>query len=184
MKKLFLFAALLLAAQFSVASPAHGMGTYNVVLAGGVEANTISIQLSADGRSYLIDSIVPLEVGGSVCANPPGVSNELVCQASAVGSFEVNSGAGDDTVAVSRTVPIPITLRGGPGNDMLSGGGGPDKLIGGDGDDRLVGRGGNDALYGGEGNDTLIGCSGDDILRGDGGADVLLGGSGVNDERQ
>lgn len=184
MRKPLLLAALFLAAQFSAALPAQGAGTYNVVLAGGGEPNMISIQLTPDGRSYVIDSIVPLEVGGTVCANPPGVANELVCQASAIGSFEVNAGGGDDTVSVSRTVPIPTSLRGGPGNDMLSGGNGADKLIGGTGDDRLVGRAGDDALYGGPGNDTLIGGSGDDVLRGDGGDDVLLGGSGVNDERQ
>jgi Ca2+-binding RTX toxin-like protein len=184
MRKLFLLAALVIAAQLSVLAPARGAGMYNVVLAGGVEPNMISIQLSADGRSYVIDSIVPLEVGGSVCANPPGVANELVCQASAIGSFEVNAGGGDDTVSVSRAVPIPTSLRGGPGNDALIGGSGADKLIGGEGDDRLVGRAGDDALYGGPGDDTLVGCSGDDVLRGDGGTDVLLGGSGVNDERQ
>ena len=34
---------------------------------------------------------------------------------------------------------MPVTMRGGAGDDSLLGGGGPDKLIGGEGDDRLVG---------------------------------------------
>jgi Ca2+-binding RTX toxin-like protein len=183
MRKVFLFAALLLAVQMPSAASAKA-ATYNVVLAGGVESSMISIQLSADGRTYVIDSVAPLEVGGSVCSNPPGLPNELTCQAASIASFEVNSGAGDDTVVVSRTVPIPVTLRGGPGNDSLSGGGGADKLIGGEGSDRLVGRGGDDALFGGEGDDVLIGCSGNDLLRGGYGVDTLHGGSGVNDELQ
>jgi Ca2+-binding RTX toxin-like protein len=184
MRKFFLFGVLLLAAQIPLSGSSGAAETYSIVLAGGAESNAISIQLSPDGRSYVIDSIVPLEVGGSVCSNPPGVSNQLICQATAVSSFEVNAGGGDDTVTVSRTVPIPVTLRGGPGNDNLSGGGGADKLIGGYGNDRLVGRAGDDSLFGGAGDDTLIGCSGNDILRGGPGTDVLLGGSGSNDELQ
>jgi Ca2+-binding RTX toxin-like protein len=184
MRKVFLFAALLLAAQMPPLASAKDAATYNVVLAGGVEPNAISIQLSDDGRAYMIDSIVPLEAGGSVCANPPGVSNELVCEAAAIASFEVNSGAGEDSVIVSRAVPVPVTLRGGPGNDNLSGGSGADKLIGGEGNDRLVGRAGDDALFGGEGDDALIGCSGNDLLRGGYGVDALRGGSGANDELQ
>jgi Ca2+-binding RTX toxin-like protein len=184
MKKFFLFAALLLAAQIPVSATAEGANTYSVVLAGGAESNKISIHLSPDGQSYVINSIVPLEIGSSVCTNPPGVANELICQASVISSFEVNAGGGDDTVMVSRAIPIPTALRGGPGNDELIGGSGADKLVGGEGDDRLVGRAGSDALYGGPGNDTLVGCSGDDTLRGGSGADVLAGGSGVNDESQ
>ena len=65
----------------------------------------------------MIDSIVPLEVGGTVCANPPGKPNELICQAASIGGFEVNAGAGDDTVGVAANVPVPVTLRGGAGDD-------------------------------------------------------------------
>ena len=151
-----------------------------VLLAGGAEANTISITLSPDGRTYVIDSVVPLEVGGSVCWHPEGQPNALVCEAASIGGFEVNAGAGDDSVAVAREVPIPVTLRGGPGQDRLIGGAGDDKLVGGTGDDVLVGRAGADSLFGGPGNDRLVGGSGDDLLHGGSGEDVLLGGSGQN----
>src|SRR5262245_36595488 len=79
---------------------AHGKegSMFNVLLAGGSEANAISIWPTADGQGYVIDSVAPLEVGGEVCENPPGNPNELICKASMVGSFEVNVGAGDDTV--------------------------------------------------------------------------------------
>jgi Ca2+-binding RTX toxin-like protein len=185
MRKFFLLCAVsVLAMQVPALASAKPASTYSVILAGGEAANSISIQLSPDGRAFVIDSIVPLEVGGSICTNPPGVSNELVCQASMVASFEVNAGAADDSIAVGKTVPIPVVLRGGGGNDQLTGGVGPDRLIGGGGNDHLVGRGGADVLIGGEGDDLLAGCSGDDILRGGLGNDTLSGGSGTNDVRQ
>lgn len=158
--------------------------TYNVLLAGGAEPNMIQIWLTPDGRSYVIDSVVPLEVGGSVCEHPPGNPNELICQAALVGSFEVNAGSGDDTVTVSKGVPIPVTMRGGPGEDALVGGDGPDKLIGGSGDDRIAGRGGADLIFGGDGDDTIYGGNGKDALRGGFGEDRLGGGKGGDDIRQ
>lgn len=152
--------------------------TYTVLLAGGDETNSIHIWLSADGREYVIDSLVQLEVGGTVCAHPEDRSNELVCDAPSIGGFEVNAGGGDDQVTVAKDVPVPVTMRGGGGNDSLLGGAGPDKLIGGAGNDRLVGGRGDDLLYGGPGEDVLIGGPGNDILRGGHGEDTLVAGGG------
>jgi Ca2+-binding RTX toxin-like protein len=152
----------------------------NLLLAGGPEANMIDIRLTPDGRSYVIDSIVPLEVGGSVCANPAGQPNELLCEARRVGSFEVNAAGGDDVIRVTGRVTVPITMRGGPGRDTLVGGNGSDKLLGGGGNDRLVGRGGPDLLCGGPGSDVLVGGPGRDVLIGGAGRDVLRGGPGRN----
>ncbi|HYJ21770.1 MAG TPA: hypothetical protein VEW07_07095 [Solirubrobacterales bacterium] len=151
-----------------------------VLLTGGPEANTITIALSPDGRTYVIDSVVPLEIGGNVCWHPEGQPNELVCEATAIAGFEVNAGGGDDSVTVAPEVPIAVTLRGGPGHDRLVGGGAADKLVGGAGDDQLIGRAGSDSIFGGSGNDRLIGGVGNDILHGDSGEDVLLGGPGLN----
>jgi hypothetical protein len=168
-----------------VAAAATGAGAaeprLTVLLAGGVEESSIRIALSADGRSYVIDSVAPLEVGGDVCLHPEGQPTQLICEAAPIGGFEVNAGAGDDSVSVSREVPIPVTLRGGPGQDRLVGGAGGDKLVGGPGDDVLVGRAGADSLFGGPGTDRLVGCSGNDLLHGDSGVDTLLGGSGQNE---
>jgi Ca2+-binding RTX toxin-like protein len=154
--------------------------TFTVVLAGGSAQNTMRIWLTPDGYSYVIDSIVPLEVGGTVCQNAPENPNELICQAPLVAGFEVNAGPKDDTVAVARAVGVPVTMRGGPGKDVLIGGSGADKLIGGPGNDRLGGRVGDDLIFGGPGNDLLLGGPGDDGLRGGPGRDVLRGGTGVN----
>lgn len=193
MKKALLILFTSLAA---LAPPSAHAGTapFNVVLAGGEEANVIRIWLTPDGRTYAIDSIVPLEAGGSVCTNPPENPNEVLCPATAISSFQVNSAGGDDQVRVSSQIGIPVTLRGGSGNDVLVGGSGNDQcsdtapvrkrecgLVGGPGNDLLVGRGGNDALWGGEGEDELFGGPGDDILAGGPGNDLLTGGPGTNE---
>jgi len=166
----------LIALAFLIALPAFGQAkpqTFSIVLAGGSEENMIHIWLTPDGRSYVIDSLVQLEVGGTVCIHPEGQSNELVCEAPLVSGFEVNSGDGDDVISVARDVPVPVTLRGGAGDDVLAGGASNDKLVGGAGEDRLIGRDGADWLYGGPGTDRLIGGRGGDICSGGPGEDVL-----------
>jgi Ca2+-binding RTX toxin-like protein len=183
MKKLLLISFALLA-LLAPASTQAAERTYTVLLAGGEEANSIKIWLSPDGREYVIDSLVPLEVGGSVCTHPEDNPNQLVCAAPSIAGFEVNSGGGGDHVVVAKNVTVPVTMRGGAGDDLLVGGSGPDKLIGGQGDDRLVGWQGNDLLYGGPGDDVLIGGPGSDVLGGGSGMDTLVGGPGTNEMHQ
>jgi hypothetical protein len=178
MKRAILIMLAILAAQSAPVAQAET--TYTIVLAGGATESMIRIWLTPDGRSYVIDSVAPLEVGGTICENTPGMPTELVCKAPLVAGFEVNAGEGDDTVSVASAVEVPVTMRGGPGRDTLTGGGGPDKLIGGDGNDKLAGRGGDDLLFGGEGNDEIFGGGGDDILRGGTGHDTVTGGTGEN----
>lgn len=158
--------------------------TYTVLLAGGAEANTIRIWLSPDGRDYVIDSVVQLEVGGTVCEHPEADPNQLICSAPTIAGFEVNAGGGDDRVSVAQQISIPVTMRGGAGDDYLLGGSGPDKLIGGEGNDRLIGGRGDDLLYGGEGKDVLIGGPGNDVLRGGYGEDKLIAGPGNDNVHQ
>jgi hypothetical protein len=179
MKKAILIAMTVLVAWAAPTAPA-AEPSLTVLLAGGSEANVIDIWLSPDGRDYVIDTIgQPLEVGGSVCVHPEGNESELICEAAAIGGFEVNAGDGDDSIGVSAKVLVPVTLRGGPGNDTLRGGGGADKLVGGVGDDSLFGRGGNDSLFGGPGNNSLFGGPGNDFLdSGAGGVSLLQGGLG------
>jgi Ca2+-binding RTX toxin-like protein len=191
MKKAMMITLAVLAASYWAAStavgPAFGQGrepTYTVLLAGGEDSNSIRIWLTSDGRTYVIESDVPLEVAGTICEHPPGVETELNCRAVSVSSFMVNAVGGDDQVRVASSVTIPVTLRGGPGNDVLVGGSGNDSLYGGPGNDKLVGRLGNDVLVGGPGNDELIGGAGNDVLRGGPGRDALFGGAGKNVAQQ
>jgi hypothetical protein len=179
MKKAMLILLLLLVAQAPSAAHAEGE-TFTVLLAGGAASNVIEIWLTPDGRTYVIDSVVPLEVGGNVCTNPEGNPNELVCPAPPIAGFEVNADGGDDRITVSKLITIPVTLRGGSGNDTLIGGAGSDKLIGGAGDDRLFGWLGTDLLAGGPGNDLHVGGAGNDVILTGPGEDISRGGSGDN----
>lgn len=154
-------------------APATADGSINLLLAGSPGDDRITIELSADGRSYEIESATPLEVGGTVCTHPAKRLEALTCEATAIAGFEINTGAGNDTVTLGRTVPVPATIRGGPGDDVLTGGAGNDKLIGGPGNDELNGRGGNDELIGGSGGDVLNGGPGDDTLIGGSGHNIL-----------
>jgi Ca2+-binding RTX toxin-like protein len=183
MKKnlLISFAILVLAAP----APAHAESqTYTVLLAGGAEESNIRIWLTADGREYVIDSIAELEVGGEICFHGDGKPTELVCPAPSIAGFEVNAGGGGDRVTVARQVKVPVTMRGGAGDDVLAGGAGDDKLIGSFGRDRLDGGQGDDLLIGGEGNDILLGGPGHDMLRGGYGKDTLVEGRGKDAIRQ
>lgn len=103
---------LLIATLLALPAPAHGkQTTFNVLLAGGSEANVIHIGLTPDGHSYVINSIVTLEVGGIVCANPEGDPYKLLGRG---GSDCLFGGPGDDR------------LIGGRGRDVCSGGIGGD----------------------------------------------------------
>lgn len=170
----------LLAPAVAHAKPAR----YTVLLAGGAEANMIHIWRSVGGNEYVIDSVVQLDVGSTICAHPAGNPNELICSAPMIAGFEVNAGGGDDQVEVAKSISIPVTMRGGDGRDVLSGGAGPDKLIGGYGNDRLIGGRGDDFLLGGEGKDVLIGGPADDVLRGGYGKDTLIEGTGDDSVHQ
>ncbi len=183
MKKAILILLAILAAQAGAFAHA-AEPAYTVVLAGGAEQSMIRIWLTPDGRSYVIDSVAPLEVGGAVCENAPGNPNELICRAQIVAGFEINTGNGNDSITVAANVPAPVTMRGGPGADTLTGGDAADKLIGGDGNDQLFGRGGADLIFGGDGNDTISGGPGKDLLRGGFGKDSFVGGSGPDNIRQ
>lgn len=186
MKKLILIslAALVALAPAQAVVAAPQTKAYTVLLAGGAENSMIHIWLSADGREYVIDSIVQLEVGGDICTHPEDMPNELVCQAPQIAGFEVNVGSGEDRVSVAKNVSVPVTMRGGPGDDALLGGAGPDKLIGGPGDDRLYGWRSDDLLFGGPGADVILGGPGNDTLRGGAGEDRFGGGPGKNSIRQ
>lgn len=180
MKKAILIAMTLVVALATPLARAEGPTTFTLLITGGAEQNVLDVTLSPDGRYYLIDSISPLEVGGAVCTHPENVESQLSCEAASIHGFEVNAGAGDDSVMVSPKVPVPVTLRGGPGDDRLCGGANSDKLVGGAGNDTLMGRALHDALFGGPGDDRLFGGSGSDVLNGGPGEDELVGGSGNN----
>jgi Ca2+-binding RTX toxin-like protein len=179
MKKSILIALTLFAALLAPSAHAEGE-PLTLLLAGTAGDNVFRIGLSPDGREYRISSDAMLEAGGDVCRHPEERMTELACDAPAIAGFEVNVLGGNDMVVLGSDIPIPATLRGGPGRDRLTGGSVADKIIGGPGNDTLSGRRGDDLLIGGPGDDHLIGGPGDDRLQGGPGADLLIGGPGQN----
>jgi hypothetical protein len=69
-------------------------------------------------------------------------------------SLAVDLGAGNDTFRTSA-VSSPVSVAGGPDDDLLGGGEGNDVLAGGEGNDSLNGGGGVDDYFGETGNDTI-----------------------------
>jgi Ca2+-binding RTX toxin-like protein len=67
-----------------------------------------------------------------------------------------------DLFALTISGPLPQTLFGTPGDDVLTGGRGDDTLSGLAGNDQINGGEGDDWLDGGTGTDTMIGNSGND----------------------
>jgi Ca2+-binding RTX toxin-like protein len=179
MKKSILIVLTLFATLLAPAAHAEG-GPLTLLLAGTRADDVFRIALSPDGREYRISSDAMLEAGGDVCWHPEERMTELACDAPAIAGFEVNLLGGDDTAVLGSDIPIPATLRGGPGRDRLTGGSVADKIAGGPGGDVLSGRRGDDLLIGGPGDDHLIGGQGNDRLQGGPGVDLLVGGPGRN----
>jgi hypothetical protein len=180
MKKTILILAALLLASLPAAF-ARAEGPVTLLISGDAENSNLTISLSPDGREYVVFSSSPLEVGGNICSHPGEVTNELLCKATAIAGFEVNAGGGSDVITFTGDIPVPVTIRGGPGRDFLFGGGASDKIIGGPDHDFLSGRRGDDWMLGGPGADKLVGGTGNDELRGGPDKDKLVGGSGRNE---
>jgi Ca2+-binding RTX toxin-like protein len=116
--------------------------------------NLVPFVIDAGGiESLLLDAR-----GGSDVVTLSGLVN------SGLTSITVLGGGGNDQLDSTSVGAIPITLRGGAGNDTLRGGAGDDSLFGDDGNDTLFGNEGDDHLEGGPGNDTLHDGPGDDVV--------------------
>lgn len=90
-------------------------------------------------------------------------------ESSFVRTFNIDGGAGDDSVdhAIGNASNI---IHGGTGNDTIHGGSGADQVFGDEGNDIVTGGPGADAVSGGPGRDQI---SGDGGLYLDGGSDVI-----------
>jgi Ca2+-binding RTX toxin-like protein len=78
-----------------------------------------------------------------------------------------------DQFALVISGPLPITLVGTAGNDVLTGGRGDDTLSGLAGNDFFNGGQGHDLLDGGTGTDTMVGGTGNDTYIVDASGDVV-----------
>lgn len=163
---------------FGSTPAARSCGANSVAISGGDGPDNIAVGLRGEDLLVSGESGPLLQVGGG-----------------RVRAVLVSLGAGDDQIAVERSLPrvVAVTVDGGAGSDWLRGGRGGDTIYAGDDGvpDRLQGGGGNDALFGvnilhprrGSGAATMIGGGGNDLLIGgqpcEG--DLFSGGPGAND---
>jgi hypothetical protein len=142
---------------------------------------------SATAPKVVIDAAAPLTIGAG-CAPVPGDTTRALCDAplanaTTLKQIRVIGRGGDDSFAHGASLPIPMNVRAGAGNDAVNGGPGQDTLSGGTGNDTLRSGGGTDTLTGSSGDDVLDGGPGsDDNLNGGSGNDRLLGGEGNSDD--
>jgi Ca2+-binding RTX toxin-like protein len=138
----------------------------------GTDVRSVSIDLAAstgggDGQADIVvingtagRDQVTITLDGSGAVVVRGLATEVVIRnfEPALDRLEFNALGGNDVVFAGGTpaVLLPLTLRGGDGNDALTGGAGADLLEGGAGADTLDGGAGYDILVGGPGNDVLL----------------------------
>jgi Ca2+-binding RTX toxin-like protein len=153
-------------------------GSPSLAVAGndGVDELTVALR----GRRYVLRAGAgnPVQLGDPGYAGGCGSLDATVSCAGPVASILVSLGAGNDKIAIDRSVPagVSVTIDGGAGSDWLIGGRGRDTLYAGDDadPDRLQGGGGEDALFGvnilhpqrSSGAATMVGGGGDDLLIG------------------
>jgi hypothetical protein len=117
--------------------------------AGNGVTNALTVSLSAG--TYTIDDngepALTLGAGAAAAGCLNLDANTLTCPRSAISSWNVQLGDGDDTANLTAILE-PTTIRGGTGSDTIVGGAGPDTFTWAPGD-------GSDVLDGGAGLDTL-----------------------------
>jgi Ca2+-binding RTX toxin-like protein len=112
--------------------------------------------------------------GAPTPGEPTGPDTTATCPSGLGVSFVlVDSGGGNDTVAIGGGIPGSLSVRvsGGNGNDTISGGPGDDLLESGD---EYSGTSGADILNGEAGNDGLVADPGGDQLNAGDGNDLLV----------
>jgi Ca2+-binding RTX toxin-like protein len=140
------------------------------VYAGKFDLNTVDV-IGPDDRRYdrrLIFSeradvtdvtFVGTHTWSLLCSK----ADDLIDVSTSSVRFEIESGAGDDTITGGKS---DDKLAGDMGSDSLAGGAGNDIIYGGNGDDTLSGGGGDDHIFTSIGDDVVDGGAGNDMLSG------------------
>jgi hypothetical protein len=157
----------------------NGVAVYT---AGNNEVNTIVV----DPRGSAFDpeggpAIVGFSVKDSTASlfGGPGcriILGTAICDPAPT-SISLDLRDKNDTVSqvggVDHGIPVPMSVKGGSGDDTLNGGEAGDTLDGELGNDTIDGKGGDDTLLGGAGDDTLTGGQGVDRFNGGAGKDTI-----------
>jgi Ca2+-binding RTX toxin-like protein len=126
----------------SILGGSTGDGVADTITINATDADDVILVTGADGAMSIL--------GLSAQVNITGFETTF-------DHLVINARAGDDVLEASGLgTGIPITLKGGDGDDVLIGGTGNDSLFGEAGDDVLLGGAGTDVLDGGSGSNILI----------------------------
>jgi hypothetical protein len=160
------------------AASAHSLVRVNGSELAYISADAVSLNtLEARVRGGDFELRDPTVDGGSdpgPC-RPGEVTNDanayivqVFCRRAGIDKVRVDLGEREDSATLS--LPVPITLLGGPGADRLTAGPAADTVDGGDGNDRM------DA---GDGGDTVVGAAGVDTFDAGPGADLVRSADGL-----
>lgn len=125
--------------------------------------NTVTVA-KGDGVYTVAEWESALVAVGPGCTKPQ--ANVVTCSDSGVSAAAFFTGDGNDILASSPSLNIPLNIDGGGGDDTLVGADGDDAIDGGTGADNIDGANGNDRLTGGSGTDS-------DVLNGNSGVDAV-----------
>ena len=167
---------MLIAAAPALASTARISSANRIVVTGqGSERNSVRVSYDLGMDLYTVTDGAGV-TGSDGCVDVD--ANTVTCPGAGVVAVSVNTGAGNDLIALDRaTMPATIAgaLNGGSGNDHISGADADDSLHGGSGRDLLDGGPGADDLRGGRGSDLAY--YGDRVA----GVAVSVGAGNAND---
>ena len=178
-----------------------GINQFNI-LPGATAANFIgTANDSVNLAGSTVGDLVTLSQAGVGVVNLSlnGVTNQVT----GAGRFTISTGSGNDTITLSSTDALNITVDGGDNNDLIDSTGVNNALsnlsiLAGDGNDTVTGatlattviRAGlgddtvtllsSGSVYGDDGFDTINGSSQDDSLYGGAGSDSILGFGGTD----
>jgi Ca2+-binding RTX toxin-like protein len=168
----------------------HVEGSVVVFVAGNNEVNTVVVNLRGSaldqGTGQFVQGFTVSDSTASIFSGPGcrAFSGTAVCDVQSPTLVSLDLRDKNDKVSQQEREPgdvVPMRVKGGPGNDVLTGGSLGDNLDGELGDDTISGGAGNDVLEGGLGTDTIVGGGGTDTISGGLGKDTIDAKDGERD---
>jgi Ca2+-binding RTX toxin-like protein len=145
----------------------------NDVLAGGFGSDVIAGSMGTDRVSYAGRTDGVTVALGSTGANAGSANDGAPGARDTVSEFDVEGVIGSEGADnLSGHTPVPFTLDGRGGPDVITGGDAASVLLGGDGNDNITGGAGDETLEGGDHDDVLDGGFGGDAIDGQAGSDM------------